>query len=442
MFGDNGVLRVGIDGYNLALPHGTGIATYGAMLARTLRAGGHQVDGVFGLDVAGPTDQRETLFYDQLARPHPWRMRRKGPRRALAVLSAGRGLAALEVPRGTVDTRALDHRTAMFDRLWSCPHLFERAHAYFRATGRFVRLRMATPPAVMHWTYPVPVTLAGTRNVYTLHDLVPLRLPFATLDEKRQYRALVAACAARADAICTVSESSAADITALLGVAPERIVNTYQVSAIEPAVLEEPAATAAAAVHATFGLPDEGYFLYFGAIEPKKNIGRLIEAYLSLGTDTPLVIVAGRSWQSEAELVLLPRADDPDSPRHAHLERRIIQIDYLPRHLLMRLLRGARALTFPSLYEGFGLPVHEAMLLGVPVLASATGAVREVAGDAAVLVDPYDVDAIAAGLRALDKDPTLRADLAARGRRQAARFSAERYAAALDTLYARAMAAA
>lgn len=435
-------MRVGIDGFNLAMPHGTGIATYGAMLARTLRARGHGVDGVFGLDIAGPVEQRETLFYDQLARPHPWRTRRRGPRRALAVLAAARGLEALRVPSGTVDTRALDHRTAMFDSLWSCPHLFERAHAYFRATGRFVRLRMAAPPAVMHWTYPLPVTLLDARNVYTLHDLVPLRLPFATLDEKRQYRALVSACAARADAIATVSLTSAADIAELLGVAPARIVNTYQVSSMDPALIEEPAATAAATIETTFGLPRHGYFLYFGAIEPKKNIGRLIEAYLSLGTDTPLVIVAGRAWQSEAELVLLPRADDPDSPRHAHLERRIIQIDYLPRHLLMRLLRGARALAFPSLYEGFGLPVHEAMLLGAPVLASATGALAEVAGDAALLVDPYDVGAIAAGLRALDTDPARRADLSRRGQAQAARFSVERYGDALDALYARAMEAA
>lgn len=434
-------MRVGIDGYNLAMPHGTGIATYGAMLARTLRANGHRVDGVFGLDVAGPPTHRETLFYDQLARPHPWRMRR-GVRRALKVLSIARGMEALPVPTGTVDTRALDERTAMFDSLWSCPHLFDHAHAYFRATGRFARLHMAEPPDVMHWTYPVPVTLAGARNVYTLHDLVPLRLPFATLDEKRHYRALVAGCVARADAIATVSRTSAADIAALLDVAPDRIVNTYQVSSMATDLLDEPAETTAATVAATFGLPRDGYFLYFGAIEPKKNVGRLIEAYLSLDTATPLVIVAGRAWQSEAELVLLPRPDDLDSPRHVHLERRIIQIDYLPRHLLMRLLRSARALAFPSLYEGFGLPVHEAMLLGVPVLASTTGALQEVAGDAALLVDPYDVRAIADGLRALDTDPIRRADLSRRGKEQARLFSTAAYGDALDRLYERAMAAA
>ena len=432
-------MRIGIDGYNLAMPNGTGIATYGLMLAQTLHLMGHQVDGVFGLDVTGPPSQRETLFYDRLARPNERRKRRKWLRHTLTILDTLRGMEALAVPSGTVDTRALEERTAGFDALWSCAHLFERAHAYFRMTGRFARLHMTNPPDVMHWTYPVPVTLNGARNIYTLHDLVPLRLPFATLDEKRQYRALVAGCVARGDAIATVSQTSRQDIIDLLGATPDRVVNTYQVSPMDAELLAEHSDESARKIEAIFGLPRDGYFLFFGAIEPKKNLGRLIEAYLSLGLETPLIIVAARSWQSEAELVLLPRADDLASPRHTHLERRIIQIDYLPRHLLMRLLRGARALTFPSLYEGFGLPVHEAMLLGVPVLSSATGAVTEIAGDAALLVDPYDIGAIAAGLSRLDTDTKLRTKLRARGATQAASFSLARYQIALDALYARAL---
>ncbi len=436
-------MRIGIDGYNLAMPNGTGIATYGRMLADTLQSMGHQVDGVFGLDVTGPPDQRETLFHDRLARPEDQRTRRKGLRRKTgrlwSTMRAAQGLEALRVPTGTVDTRALAGSMPAFDALWSCGGLFERAHAYFRATGRFVRLRLDDPPAVMHWTYPVPVVLEGACNIYTLHDLVPLSLPFATLDDKRRYRSLVAGCVSRANAICTVSEASRHDIIRMLGADPARIVNTYQVSSIGTDLAAEHPDESARKVEAIFGLPRDGYFLFFGAIEPKKNLGRLIEAYLSLGTETPLVIVAGRSWQSEAELVLLPRADDPDSPRHAHLERRIIQIDYLPRHLLLRLLRGARALTFPSLYEGFGLPVHEAMLLGVPVLSSLTGSVPEIAGDAALLVDPYDVAAIAAGLHLLDSDDGVRRSLAARGKAQASRFSIDNYRNALDDLYHRAL---
>jgi len=431
-------LRIGVDGYNLAMSKGTGIATYGLMLAQTLQSMRHQVDGVFGLDVAGPADQRETLFYDRLARPEDRGKRRKRLARIASLLGTARGLEALAVPSGTVDTRALAGRLASFDTLWSSAHLFERAHAYFRATGRFARLRMESPPQIMHWTYPVPVTLEGARNIYTLHDLVPLRLPFASLDEKRYYRSLVADCAVRADAICTVSEASKRDIVDLLGVDPEKIVNTYQVSPMESDLLDEHPAESARKVESIFGLKRGDYFLFFGAIEPKKNLGRLIEAYLSLDTKTPLVIVAARSWQSEAELVLLPRADDTASPRHAHLERRIIQIDYLPRHLLLRLVRGARALTFPSLYEGFGLPVHEAMLLGVPVLSSLTGSIPEVAGDAALLVDPYDVAGIAEGLRRLDDDEDLRTAQSARGLVHASQFSSERYQQALEALYRRA----
>ena len=432
-------MRIGIDGYNLAMPHGTGIATYGLMLARTLHAMEHRVDGIFGLDISGPVDQRETLFYDRLARPSERRSRRKGLGRLLSTFGAARGLEMRQVPSGTVDTRALARLLADFDTLWSSGHLFERAHAYFRATGRFARLRMPNPPDIMHWTYPIPVVLEGARNVYTLHDLVPLRLPFATLDEKRVYRSLIDGCALHADAICTVSEASRHDILDLLAIDPDKVVNTYQVSPMESEILDEDPDESARKIDAIFGLPKNGYFLYFGAIEPKKNLGRLIEAYLSLGTETPLVIVAARSWQSEAELVLLPRADDTASPRHAHLERRIIQIDYLPRHLLMRLLRGARALAFPSLYEGFGLPVHEAMLLGVPVLSAKTGSLSEVVGDAGVLVDPYDIAAISAGLRRLDEDPALRARLSDRGMIQASRFSSDRYQSALSALYRKAL---
>ncbi|WP_174279093.1 glycosyltransferase family 4 protein, partial [Sphingomonas bacterium] len=343
-------------------------------------------------------------------------------------------------PRGTVEGRALDHRAGVFDALWSGAALFERAHAFFRLTGRFATLRIADPPAVMHWTYPMPITLARARNVYTLHDLVPLRLPFATLDDKRQYRALVAGCAAHADAVCTVSEASRSDIVELLGIDPSRVINTYQTSPVDPDLLAENPDETARTVARLFGLERDGYFLFFGAIEPKKNIGRLLEAYLSLGTATPLVIVAARSWQSEAELVLLPRADDPSGPRHEHLDRRVIQIDYLPRHLLMRLVRGARALAFPSLHEGFGLPVHESMLLGVPVLSSDTGAIREIAGDTALLVDPYDVPAITAGLRRLDEDDEFRRDLGQRGAARAATFSPARYRDALAGLYAQVLA--
>jgi glycosyltransferase involved in cell wall biosynthesis len=104
---------------------------------------------------------------------------------------------------------------------------------------------------------------------------------------------------------------------------------------------------------------------------------------------------------------------------------------------VITLIRGAKAVLFPSLYEGFGLPVLEAMTLGTPVLTSKEGSTPEVAGDAGLLVDPYDVAAIAEGIRTLDANPELCADLAERGLRQAERFSPERFAARMDEVYRR-----
>ena len=116
---------------------------------------------------------------------------------------------------------------------------------------------------------------------------------------------------------------------------------------------------------------------------------------------------------------------------------RIIVLPYAPFSLLVSLIRGARAALFPSLYEGFGLPVLEAMMLGTPVLCSNTSSLPEVAGDAAIAVDPYDTATITAGLRALDADAGLRDDLSRRGLAQAALFSPDRYRARLAALYQR-----
>jgi glycosyltransferase involved in cell wall biosynthesis len=105
--------------------------------------------------------------------------------------------------------------------------------------------------------------------------------------------------------------------------------------------------------------------------------------------------------------------------------------------MLASLIRGARAVLFPSLYEGFGLPVLEAMQLGAPVLASTGGALPEVAGDAALLVDPFDVGAIRQAIRALDADEGLRDELTQRGLARSEIFSPQAYRARLSTLYGR-----
>ena len=433
-------LRVGIDGYNLAMPNGTGIATYGLTLAGTLQRAGHRVEGVFGLDVGRDRALREIMFFDLLGREEPttkprgqvrrerWRLRRAALRPFLA-------RQADEVPLSDrVEKSGYASRLPSFDRLVSSAHLFQIAFLHFRYYKRLLRLRMDNPPDIMHWTYPVPVELIGARNIYTLHDVVPLRLPYTTLDAKGSYHGIVQRCVERAAHVCTVSESSRADIISEFGIDPARITNTYQASPMATNLISADPADDAAMIEGIFGVPRQGYFLFFGAIEPKKNLGRLLEAYLSIQSETPLVIVGARAWQSESELRLL--RNGAANPYARSASERIIQLEYLPRALLLRLIRSAKAVLFPSLYEGFGLPALEAMQLGTPVLTSQTSALPEVAGEAALFVDPYDVASIAAGLKALDRDSDLRARLAALGVVQAAKFSEPRYRQRIEDMYA------
>lgn len=431
--------RIMIDGFNLALPRGTGVSTYAYSLAQNLRDMGHRVEGLYGLRMGFNPRLREIMFYESLGNLHETRAPIPGSwawtKEVSALAWAPR---AKRVPdTGRVITAAFSHRLPDFDRILSIPDLFDRGARHFRRFRTFLTVRVPNPPDIMHWTYPFPVRLAGARNIYTIHDLVPLRLPYATLDNKRAYWRLIRETARTADHIVTVSEASRNDINALFKVPAKRLTNTYQAVRV-PAYLqslgEREIADTASGV---FNLPYQGYFLFFGAVEPKKNVGRLIEAYLSLATDTLLVIAGTKAWSADEELRLLQR--DETQPLRASF-RRVRRLGYLPRSLLMRLARGARAVTFPSLYEGFGLPVLEAMQLGVPVLTTRTSSLPEVAGDAAVLVDPYDVADIAAGLRALDTDAELRARLAAAGPRQAQKFSAAAYQATLAGFYAEVMA--
>ena len=424
-------LRVGIDGYNIALLHGTGVATYARALAQVLAAGGCSVEGVFGLAAPERERLREILFLEEFGRGQigqsKWRtyVERAKERFTAPVLR--------EIVRsGLVERGAFVERLPAFERIYSASGLFERAERYFKGTRRLLEIRLPDPPQIMHWTYPLPIRLAGAHNVYTLHDLVPLKLPYTTLDRKRTYHGVLDAIAANADHICTVSEHSRSDILAMLKVDPARVTNTWQTAPRPPTSAQDDNARA---VRGVFGLEPRGYFLYYGALEPKKNIGRIIEAYLSLETRTPLVIVGARAWSADEELRLL-RVDRKSAGEFGRsLDQRIVELGYLPRELLMKLVGGARAVVFPSLYEGFGLPVLEAMQAGTPVVTSTTSALPEVAGDAALCVDPYSIDAIADAMRRLDGDADLAAELTRRGSVQAAQFSATLYRDRLSAMY-------
>jgi len=422
-------IRIGLDGYNLALPQGTGVATYGRNLAAAIDELCYPIDLVFGVNIPrkADVDLRESLFFGQLGADAPPRLNLRKKIRRWRVHPFAHDMIEIPVTGRAVLQDASD-RLPRFDRLFNLSEIYDVCARHFRRYGRFMTLRVPNPPTIMHWTYPLPLRLAGARNIYTLHDLVPLRLPRASLEDKRYYDMLTRACVKRGDHIVTVSEKSRADIIELLGADPDRVTNCYQASDMPP--LRDPAALSGR-LRRLFDLEMKGYFLFFGAIEPKKNLGRVIQAYLEADLDTPLVIVGGEAWHADRELKLLGIAHGRQLPG----VERVRRIDYVPRALLTDLLHGAKASFFPALYEGFGLPALETLAAGVPLLSSTTGALPEVTGEAALAVDPYDVDAMVGAMRRLDQDGVLRDRLAAQGPAQAAKFSRAVFAERVGQLY-------
>ncbi len=433
--------RIFIDGYNLALEQGTGVATYARNLSFCLRDMGAEVGVLYGTQASTISMNsliREIAFFDpRVGQPPKIVQAARAIRRAL---SSPFGEIATQVPiTGRVVRDTFKSRLPHFDHVWNVQNLFDMQRLHFKLYRNRMSVYFRQPPQIMHWTYPLAIRVRGALNAYTMHDLVPLRLPYTTLDNKRTYLRLSQQLARRSDHIITVSEASKRDIVSLLGVPEAKVSNTYQAVDIPARYAQKPLSDVKSEIEGTFGLGYQKYFLFFGAIEPKKNVGRMIEAYLASGVQDPLVILGKKAWKSREELRLL---FGNDHVRYMFTQdgvtqqrRRVQHIDYAPFPLLVSLIRGAKAVMFPSLYEGFGLPALEAMLLGTPVLTSNTSSMPEVVGDAAMKIDPYDVRAMVEGIRALDTDADLRGRLALAGPGQASLFSPERYRVRLRDAY-------
>ena len=261
-----------------------------------------------------------------------------------------------------------------------------------------------------------------TRAVVTIHDLGYLRFPEAHTRAQRLYLRLSTVWSARAaQRIIAVSGATRDDLVRLARVPPEKIAVVHHGLSERFHLLGGPPAAAERAqrVRAIVG-GDEPYFLYVGTIQPRKNLARLIDAFAGSGAGGARLVIAGkRGWLAEG---IERRAAELD------VSGRVRLAGYVPDDDLPALMAGALAFVFPSLYEGFGMPVLEAMACGAPVLTSCTSSLPEVAGDAALLVDPEDSRALAAALGRLASEPELRADLRRRGLARAARFTWDRCA--------------
>jgi glycosyltransferase involved in cell wall biosynthesis len=210
-------------------------------------------------------------------------------------------------------------------------------------------------------------------------------------------------------------------------VPPEKITVIYE--AADTRFRLQPPQTMAD-VRARYRLPDR-YLLFVSTIEPRKNLIRLLAAFERLqaaGLTDALVIVGKRGWLYDNFFAALEA-----SPA----KQAVIFPGWVADADLPAIYGGAQVFAFPSLFEGFGLPVLEAMACGTPVVCSNSSSLPEVADDAALLVDPLDVDALTGALERLLRDPALAADLRARGLAQAARFSWARAAAETIAIYHR-----
>ena len=264
------------------------------------------------------------------------------------------------------------------------------------------------------------------KYVITVHDLVPILYPntvskLHTLSYYLCFRRITEI----ADIIITVSENTKRDLIRLFKVPEEKIrviYNGYDKKTFR--IVDE--SEAIARIKLKYKIDTPSYLLYVGALEPKKNLGRLIDAYYELiktnrdlRNNYKLVIVGKKAWMYK---------DIFKEVKRLGIESYIIFTGFVPQEDLVYLYNGAKLFLFPSIYEGFGLPVLEAMACGVPVVTSNISSLPEITGDAALLVNPLDPKEITKAILRLLYDEQLYLRLKQNGLKQAQKFSWERCA--------------
>jgi len=267
---------------------------------------------------------------------------------------------------------------------------------------------------IFHTTHLLRQTPRNVRLTATIHDmtcwLLPEMHPAANLRAERSFAEILK----RADAVIAVSESTKRDAVRVLGLDPERVEAIH--SGVSQAFFDVPT-VAVKRVKEQYGLT-RPFLLFVGTIEPRKNVDTLLDAYSSLAPSIrdqfELVLAGPTGWARPETLARL---------REAHY------LGYIPEGDLAPLTAAATVFVYPSLYEGFGFPVAQAMAAGVPVVTSHTSSLPEVAGEGALLVDPKSTAELRDALARLLLSPDLRNKLAARGRARARELTWERCAA-------------
>ena len=328
--------------------------------------------------------------------------------------------SAQQATRVTVFTGSAAARAAAADGSRSIGDLWRMRRAVKAWNGK---LDVMYFPA--DYTYfPVSTT---ARVVVTKHDMTDRRVPellFPTWRSRVLWNAKIQLAIRRADLVFTVSNTSKRDIVEAYRMSDDKV--RVIPDAVDPGFAPSPKDARRDAVLQRHGIgANERFFLYVGGISPHKNLATLVRAFQAWNERGPdassasLVLVGDYTndvFHSSYQEIRAQIAD-------AKLDAKIRFAGFVPDAELCDLYSAAEALVLPSLYEGFGLPVLEAMACGTPVIASHAGALREVVGDAGLLFDPYDADGLSHQLQRVHASASLRSDLAARGLVRASQYS-------------------
>jgi glycosyltransferase involved in cell wall biosynthesis len=293
-------------------------------------------------------------------------------------------------------------------------------------------LRRELPPrlAMVHFPIVVPVPRVKLPTVITLHDTLHHDFPEYFSHGSRMYRRLAYDLPAkRAARVITVSHFSRQRIIEALNLAPESVHVIHlgiDSQKFQPAEPGGPIIANDMAIADHLGLPDR-YLFYPAALWPHKNHERLVRAFAAVADPSLHLVLTGQPHGTHHGLERIVG--------QLRISDRVHYLGYVEDHLVPAIFRNAIALVFPSLYEGFGMPPLEAMACGCPALVSSAGAIPEVCGNAALLLDPYDIDAMRYSIENVAGNETLRTHLIDRGLLRAAEFNWERTALAHEQLY-------
>ena len=284
------------------------------------------------------------------------------------------------------------------------------------------------PVDIFHSTNYRVVPVRRAKLVVTVHDLVVLKYPEYQFFTRVKHIGGWLRRLKRADAVVAISENTRRDIMEYLDIPGEKVHVIYQgynADQFRRDVPEEDVERVLLQHHL-----QPPYFLYVGTLEPRKNLVRLVKAFGLVQRKNPgkiqLVLAGGKGWKYEEIFEEIRKLSLHDSVR---------QLGYVADEDLPGLIKGARAMVYPSLYEGFGLPPLEAMAVGTPVLTSNASSLPEVVGGAGVMVDPEDIEGMAAAMERLWTDETWRESLRVKGYQQAQQFNWDRSARETMDLY-------